>query len=611
MEQDRLAFADCLREAQRLGYAEADPTFDVDGHDTAQKLAILASLAFGTKLDPGAIYVEGISSITPADLDAASELGYRVKLLGVAVKTEAGIEQRVHPTMVPKDSAIAQVMGVTNAVTVDAEGLAPITLVGPGAGGMATASAVVADLADIARGVRTPPFGRPAARMTAVRKAPMQHHEGGYYIRLLARDRPGTAATIARRLAQQKISLELIVQRHGTAARRAAVGPLRRAGAGDHDHLCDQRGRGAQGACRGAPRPCNLRPAASDPDREELGRQLAGRIGREKRWRRLLFRATSMIERILSLEIVRVTERAAVAAARLRGRGDEKKSDQAAVDAMRRELNKLPIDGTVVIGEGEMDEAPMLFIGEKVGTKGGPKVDIAVDPLEGTTLCAKNMPGAIATMAMAEDGTLLHAPDIYMDKIAIGPGYPKGVVDLDAPADENIRNLAKAKGVKPEAITAMILDRPRHADIIAGGAQGRRRGEPDQRRRRRRRHPHRRAGQDRHRHLSRHRRRARRRAGGGGAALHRRPDAGAADHRYRREARARRQDGHQGPAQEIPDRGHGAGRLPVRRHRRHRRPDAGGVQFGNDVIETETVVMRSATGTVRWIRAEHRQLDKF
>jgi len=218
MEQDRLAFDDCLREAQRLGYAEADPTFDIEGHDTAQKLSILASLAFGTKLDPDAIYVEGISSISLADLDAADELGYRVKLLGVAVKTEAGIEQRVHPTMVPKDSAIAQVMGVTNAVTVDAEGLSPITLVGPGAGGLATASSVVSDLADIARGVRNAPFGRPAARMTATRKAPMQHHEGGYYIRLLARDRPGTAATIARRLAQQGISLESIVQRHGSGA---------------------------------------------------------------------------------------------------------------------------------------------------------------------------------------------------------------------------------------------------------------------------------------------------------------------------------------------------------------------------------------------------------
>jgi homoserine dehydrogenase len=222
MEQDRLPFDDILRDAQRLGYAEADPTFDVEGFDTAQKLAILASLSFGTKLDPKAIYVEGISSITLADLDAAGELGYRVKLLGVAVKTEAGIEQRVHPTMVPKDSAIAQVMGVTNAVTVDAEGLAPITLVGPGAGGMATASAIISDLADIARGVRSAPFGRPVARMTPIRKAPKQHHEGGYYIRLLARDRPGTAATIARRLAQQKISLESIVQRHPVGSAAAA-----------------------------------------------------------------------------------------------------------------------------------------------------------------------------------------------------------------------------------------------------------------------------------------------------------------------------------------------------------------------------------------------------
>jgi fructose-1,6-bisphosphatase II / sedoheptulose-1,7-bisphosphatase len=174
-----------------------------------------------------------------------------------------------------------------------------------------------------------------------------------------------------------------------------------------------------------------------------------------------------LLERILTLEIVRVTERAAVSAARLRGRGLDKASDQAAVDAMRRELNKLPIDGTVVIGEGEIDEAPMLFIGEKVGNKSGPKVDIAVDPLEGTVLCAKNMPGSIATIAMADGGTLLHAPDCYMDKIAIGPGYPKGTVDLDAPVEENIINLAKAKGVKPSEITAILLDRPRHADKIA------------------------------------------------------------------------------------------------------------------------------------------------
>ncbi|MBV8767610.1 MAG: class II fructose-bisphosphatase, partial [Hyphomicrobiales bacterium] len=178
-------------------------------------------------------------------------------------------------------------------------------------------------------------------------------------------------------------------------------------------------------------------------------------------------RSDKIIERILTLELVRVTERAAVASARLRGRGDEKAADQAAVDAMRRELNKLQIDGTVVIGEGERDEAPMLFIGEKVGNGKGPKVDIAVDPLEGTTLCAKDMPGSIAVMAMAEHGTLLNAPDVYMEKIAIGPGYPEGTVDLDATPEENIKSLAKAKGASPNEITALILDRPRHAELIS------------------------------------------------------------------------------------------------------------------------------------------------
>jgi homoserine dehydrogenase len=214
MEQGGLSFAECLKDAQRLGYAEANPSFDVDGHDTAQKLAILASLAFGTKVAENAVYVEGISSITPEDLRAAEELGYRVKLLGVAVRTEKGIEQRVHPTMVPKSSSIAQVMGVTNAVTIDGKGIPAITLVGPGAGGAATASAVVADIADVARGIRALPFGRPVEQLLATSKAPMERHEGGYYIRLMARDLAGTAATIATRLAEQKISLESIVQRH-------------------------------------------------------------------------------------------------------------------------------------------------------------------------------------------------------------------------------------------------------------------------------------------------------------------------------------------------------------------------------------------------------------
>jgi homoserine dehydrogenase len=218
MEEEGLSFAACLQDAQRLGYAEANPAFDIDGHDTAQKLAIIASLAFGTKVTQSAVYVEGISSIAPEDLRAASELGYRVKLLGVAVRTRTGIEQRVHPTMVPKSSSIAQVMGVTNAVTIDGEGLSPITLVGPGAGGAATASAVVADIGDVARGVRVLPFGRPVARLRKTVKAPMMRHEGGYYIRLMARDLAGTAATIATRLAEQKISIESIVQRHPAGA---------------------------------------------------------------------------------------------------------------------------------------------------------------------------------------------------------------------------------------------------------------------------------------------------------------------------------------------------------------------------------------------------------
>ncbi len=171
------------------------------------------------------------------------------------------------------------------------------------------------------------------------------------------------------------------------------------------------------------------------------------------------------LDRAFALEAVRVTEAAAIAAAMQIGRGDEHAADQAAVEAMRNAFNELPIDGTVVIGEGERDEAPMLFIGEKVGS-GGIAVDIALDPLEGTTLTAKALPNALAVMAMAEPGTLLNAPDTYMDKIAIGNGYAEGVIDLDADPADNILSLAKAKGVKPREITALILDRPRHAGII-------------------------------------------------------------------------------------------------------------------------------------------------
>lgn len=172
------------------------------------------------------------------------------------------------------------------------------------------------------------------------------------------------------------------------------------------------------------------------------------------------------LERILVLEVCRVTEAAAIAAARMRGRGNEKAADKAAVDAMRRELGRVAINGTVVIGEGEMDEAPMLYIGEKVGDGTGPEVDIAVDPLEGTTICAKAMPNALAVLAISERGGLLHAPDMYMNKIAVGPGYPEGIVDLDATPADNLNALAKAKGVPINEIMACILDRPRHAELI-------------------------------------------------------------------------------------------------------------------------------------------------
>ncbi|MGA0531091.1 homoserine dehydrogenase [Hansschlegelia sp. KR7-227] len=213
MEKERLAFADCLAEAQRLGYAEADPTFDVGGFDTAHKLALLATLAFGVEPDPDGIYVEGIASITPFDLAMAEELGYRVKLLGVATRSDAGIELRVHPSMLPKDSAIARVDGVTNAVEIDGDAVGALVLAGPGAGGDATASAVIADIVDIARGLSVPTFGVPATRLAAPSRAPMGTHEGGYYIRLSVIDRPGAAAAIATRMAEQGISLKSIVQR--------------------------------------------------------------------------------------------------------------------------------------------------------------------------------------------------------------------------------------------------------------------------------------------------------------------------------------------------------------------------------------------------------------
>ncbi|MCJ8156375.1 class II fructose-bisphosphatase [Sphingomonas sp. LaA6.9] len=179
--------------------------------------------------------------------------------------------------------------------------------------------------------------------------------------------------------------------------------------------------------------------------------------------------ASHILDRVLVLEMVRVTEAAAIAASKLIGRGDEKAADAAAVEAMRAALNELYMDGTVVIGEGERDEAPMLYIGEKVGTAQGtgPRIDIALDPLEGTTITAKAGPNALAVLAIAEEGCLLNAPDVYMDKLAVGPGYPEGIIDLDKSVKDNVTAVAKAKGVNPADIIVCVLDRPRHEKLIA------------------------------------------------------------------------------------------------------------------------------------------------
>lgn len=217
MEKEGLSFADCLREAQRLGYAEADPAFDIEGNDTAHKLAILTTLAFGSEIAADEIYLEGITNISIEDIRAASDLGYRIKLLGVAQKTESGIEQRVHPTMVPHDTVIAQVDGVTNAVAIESDILGELLMVGPGAGGNATASAVLGDIADIAKSrpgeQRVPVLGTPAASLAPYKRARMRSHEGGYFIRLTVADRTGVFASIATRMAENAISLESIVQR--------------------------------------------------------------------------------------------------------------------------------------------------------------------------------------------------------------------------------------------------------------------------------------------------------------------------------------------------------------------------------------------------------------
>lgn len=213
MEREGIAFDEVLADAQRLGYAEADPTFDVDGFDTAHKLALLTSLAFGTEIEASDMYVEGIRAITPDDMEAARELGYRIKLLGVAQATESGIEQRVHPTMLPLDSTLAQINGVLNAVAIDTDLLGEIVLSGPGAGGDATAASVIADLQDLARGVEPKPLRLPCGNLRPYQRARMRSHEGGYYVRLSVVDKPGAFAAIAQRMAEHGISLQSIVQR--------------------------------------------------------------------------------------------------------------------------------------------------------------------------------------------------------------------------------------------------------------------------------------------------------------------------------------------------------------------------------------------------------------
>lgn len=225
MEEEGLSFEECLQQAQALGYAEADPTFDIGGHDAAHKLTILAALAFGVDVNIGAVYVEGITSIDSFDIRMANKLGYRIKLLGVAERSESGIEQRVHPTMVPSDSSIARVMGVTNAVSVHSDAVGELILAGPGAGGDATASSVIADITDVARGFVSPPFGSPVATLGRSIQEPMQLHEGGYYVRLTVADKPGAAASIVTSFADAGISLESIIQnRSEDAAQRDPAG---------------------------------------------------------------------------------------------------------------------------------------------------------------------------------------------------------------------------------------------------------------------------------------------------------------------------------------------------------------------------------------------------
>lgn len=218
MQEESRSFADVLKEAQAKGYAEADPTFDIGGFDTAHKLSLLTSLAFGTTVAFDQVHVEGIEAISQGDIEAADDLGYRIKLLGVALETESGIEQRVHPAMIPKHSAVAEVSGVTNCVAIDADFAGNVLLVGSGAGASPTASAVASDILDIARGLVLAPFGVPAAKLRPYARARLGQHQGAYYVRLSVFDRPGTMAAIAGRMGDRGVSLESIVQRRPRGA---------------------------------------------------------------------------------------------------------------------------------------------------------------------------------------------------------------------------------------------------------------------------------------------------------------------------------------------------------------------------------------------------------
>jgi fructose-1,6-bisphosphatase II / sedoheptulose-1,7-bisphosphatase len=323
--------------------------------------------------------------------------------------------------------------------------------------------------------------------------------------------------------------------------------------------------------------------------------------------------AKTGLDRMLALEIVRVTEATAVAAARLRGRGDEAAADQAAMGAMYRELAALPIQGVMVVGEGEESETPLLYIGETIGAgaSSGAKVDIAVDALEGSTLCAKALPNALAVMAIAERGSLLKVPVIYMDKIAIGPGYADGLVDLDASPADNLDRLAKAKGVKLAEITACILDRPRHAKLIeavrTAGAAVRLIGDGDI------------AGvihttepQDTGIDIY---------MGVGGAPEGVLAAAALACIGGQMQGRL------VAPNEQQRERAHAAGITDLKRKYTMHDMASGdvsfaatgitdgslleGVRFTPGAIFTHTVVMRASTRTVRWIRTEHRDIDKF